>query len=445
MADYGAGWIKKFDIQYTDVVKGVEPFAKGFVAIVGLVENPLDGSLVYVDAGTNTIGRISYTGNQPPVVQVSSDKNYGPSSLTINFKGDQSSDPEGGSLSYHWEFGDGASSNIMNPSHQYIASGPEKMVAVLTVTDNQNAKSADSLVISVNNTPPRVTILSPAKNTIYRLGADTTYTCNAVVTDAEQTAAGLNYQWQTFLRHNTHQHPEPIDTNKTTETRISRIGCNGDFYYWLVKLTVTDTAGLSSADSVVLTPNCNMLSLVLEYLHSFSVVVQPSGNLVKWTADADPELASFAVERSQDGHQFIPIHFEDAQQGNGQIKYSFLDEFIPEGENYYRLRLVDKTEGYHYSKTIKVIKSAITENQLVVVPNPVQADFTVAGYFKEDGMADLRITDLGGRVLQTSRETVNKGFNNILLRLRDQLPEGIYILEIRMNGEVRNTRLIRFR
>ena len=67
MQTMAAGWIKKLDIPYTDVVTSVEPFAKGFVAIVCLIENPLDGSLVYVDAGTNTIGRISYTGNQPPV------------------------------------------------------------------------------------------------------------------------------------------------------------------------------------------------------------------------------------------------------------------------------------------------------------------------------------------------------------------------------------------
>ena len=70
------------------------------------------------------------------------------------------------------------------------------------------------MIISLNNTAPRVNIVSPSKNTYYRLGEDTSYNCRANVTDDEQGEGGLNYQWQTFLRHNTHEHAEAIDTNR---------------------------------------------------------------------------------------------------------------------------------------------------------------------------------------------------------------------------------------
>jgi hypothetical protein len=57
---------------------------------------------------------------------------------------------------------------------------------------------------------------------MYRLGADTTYALTAAVSDAEHSSGQLKYEWQTILRHNNHQHAEPIDTNKVTSTVISR-------------------------------------------------------------------------------------------------------------------------------------------------------------------------------------------------------------------------------
>ena len=89
------------------------------------------------------------------------------------------------------------------------------------------------------------------------MGPDTVYTLSATVTDAEHNAAGLKYEWQTILRHNSHAHPEGITTAISPTTTISRIGCNGDTYYWLIRLTVTDAAGLSTVDSSKIFPDCN--------------------------------------------------------------------------------------------------------------------------------------------------------------------------------------------
>ena len=83
------------------------------------------------------------------------------------------------------------------------------------------------------------------------------YQCQATVTDAEHPNGQLKYEWQTFLRHNIHEHGEPIDTFRNTSAVISRIGCSGDSYYWMVKLKVTDAAGLSTLDSSKIFPACN--------------------------------------------------------------------------------------------------------------------------------------------------------------------------------------------
>ena len=263
VADHDQKWIRAVGVDFTDVVTEVKNFGGGFLGTVCITMNPLDGSMVVVELGDfasilPTIKQIKYGGNQSPVVKINSDKLFGPSPLAVNFTGINSSDPDGTIAAYAWNFGDGATSAVASPSHSFTAPAntPTKYVVRLTVTDNEGASSTDSTIISVNNTPPVVNITSPVKNSLYKIGPDTLYTCSATVTDAEP--GPLKYEWQTFLRHNSHAHPQPISNDVSPTTSIERIGCNGDTYYWMIKLTVTDAAGLSAVDSSKIFPDCNI-------------------------------------------------------------------------------------------------------------------------------------------------------------------------------------------
>lgn len=86
--------------------------------------------------------------NQPPIAQASANPASGVAPLTVQFKGDGSSDPDGTVVSYNWTFGDGQSSNAQNPTHTY--NNPGTYGATLTVTDNDGATDTDSVTITVN-------------------------------------------------------------------------------------------------------------------------------------------------------------------------------------------------------------------------------------------------------------------------------------------------------
>src|SRR5690606_4381621 len=118
----------------------------------------------------------------------------------------------------------------------------------LTVTDNGGSSSTAEFIVSVSNTPPEVFIVSPEKNSKYKLGPDTTYMRIATVNDQEHSGSQLTYEWQTTLVHNEHVHPEAIKNDVQSPSPISRMGCNGDDYSWLVTLKVTDAAALASVD-----------------------------------------------------------------------------------------------------------------------------------------------------------------------------------------------------
>jgi PKD repeat protein len=86
-------------------------------------------------------------GNEPPVAVANADVRRGRAPLTVRFDASGSSDPEGLALSYHWDFGDGTTSDEPDPSHSYDVKGT--YFVVLTVTDEGGLGASDSLEISV--------------------------------------------------------------------------------------------------------------------------------------------------------------------------------------------------------------------------------------------------------------------------------------------------------
>ena len=84
--------------------------------------------------------------NQPPVAIASADVTTG--SLTVSFSATGSYDPEdGSSISYAWDFGDGASAAGENVSHTYKKAGA--YTVTLAVTDSENSSDSVELVVTV--------------------------------------------------------------------------------------------------------------------------------------------------------------------------------------------------------------------------------------------------------------------------------------------------------
>jgi glucose/arabinose dehydrogenase len=258
-ADYGTQWIRAFTFNAQNKPTAVQNFATGTGEIVAMAAHPITGDLYY--SKWTQVFKISYnpSGNQPPVAVATSDVTYGPSPLIVNFNGSGSSDPNNQVLTYSWNFGDGGSSTQANPQHTFNAPAgvPTLFNVVLTVKDTGNLTATDSIIISVNNTPPTVAIVSPVEGSTFPMDANKIYNLVANITDAEQDAGEFACSWEIALHHNAHNHPETPITDCATTMTTTPVGCDGNTYFYRTTFTVTDAAGLSASDFVDVYPSCD--------------------------------------------------------------------------------------------------------------------------------------------------------------------------------------------
>jgi len=120
----------------------------------------------YSDYGS--LGEYSISGTivnpgvaQPPVAVASATPTSGSAPLGVQFAGNGSYDPDGQSLTYSWNFGDGSAPDTRaNPDHVYIEKGT--FTAVLTVIDPGGWSDTASVLVTAAGPPVAPTNLAAA-------------------------------------------------------------------------------------------------------------------------------------------------------------------------------------------------------------------------------------------------------------------------------------------
>ncbi|MEO6081999.1 MAG: PQQ-dependent sugar dehydrogenase [Umezawaea sp.] len=221
--EFGRRWIKTIDVGSDGSAGTIGDFPWRGTQVMDATFGP-DGALYVLDYGTgwgngdasSALYRIEYIGaasNRAPTATASADRTSGAAPLNVAFSSAGSADPEGGALTYAWNFGDGSTSTAANPSHTFTANG--QYVATLTVKDPAGLTGSTNVTITVGNSAPVVTLNTPVAGTLFSYGDSVPYTIT--VSDAEDgTIDCSQVKLSYLLGHDSHAHPI-----------TSRTGCSG--------------------------------------------------------------------------------------------------------------------------------------------------------------------------------------------------------------------------
>jgi PKD repeat protein len=213
------------------------------------------------------------TTSTPPVA------NAGPAKSTneggsVTFAGSETGGT--GALTYSWTFGDGTTgTGSLTPSHVYANHG--SYTATLTVTDSSGKTSSASTTVTVNDVAPTANAGGPYSGT-----AGTLISFKGSATDpGANDAAGLTYLWDFG------------DNTTSTQQNPTHSYANAGTYN--VKLTVTETSGLSSTAATTAS-----VSAVATTTSLFANSVTPSN-----PAENDPNAVEVGVQFTSSVPGFI--------------------------------------------------------------------------------------------------------------------------------------------
>jgi glucose/arabinose dehydrogenase/PKD repeat protein len=258
-------------------------FGSALANPVQLVTAP-GGDLFYPDFNGGAIHRISYAGaNTPPNAVASASPLSGPTPLTVTFDGSGSNDPDAGdTITYSWDLNaDGvADSTAVKPTFTYSAGGT--YAAKLTVTDNHGLSSTATVTISAGNSAPTATISAPTATTAWRVGQSIGFSGSA--TDPEDgTEPPARLSWALILQHcpaSCHEHA--LQTFPGVASGSFTAPDHEYPSYLELRLTATDSAGLTDTKSVRLDPQTVNLTFASSP-SGLQVVVGATGGATPFT------------------------------------------------------------------------------------------------------------------------------------------------------------------
>ncbi|WP_299122612.1 FG-GAP-like repeat-containing protein [uncultured Winogradskyella sp.] len=115
------------------------------------------------------INSLTPTTSSPPVALFTASTVNGPAPLSVDFDASASTDADGDTLSYFWDFGDGTTASGITASHVFTSSA--EFTVTLTVNDGLQSDQATTL-IAVNNSNPGENTVAFTDNTDLFLGQD---------------------------------------------------------------------------------------------------------------------------------------------------------------------------------------------------------------------------------------------------------------------------------
>ncbi len=191
------------------------------------------------------------------------------------------------------------------------------------------------------------------------------------------------------------------------------------------------TYALGASTALILTDASNPIPVELV---SFTAQRKGSVNELQWTTAQELNSRWFIVERSTDGSSYTAIGQVAAMGNSSTLKnYAFTDNAPIKGINHYRLRMVDKDNGFQFSLVRKVRNEGLAD--VAIYPNPVTDKLTVEVQADRAINGQLLVTDVSGKLIYSRTVNLAQG-SNIVPVAAAAWQKGSYVVKLIMESDV---------
>ncbi|HTN44963.1 MAG TPA: T9SS type A sorting domain-containing protein [Flavipsychrobacter sp.] len=182
-------------------------------------------------------------------------------------------------------------------------------------------------------------------------------------------------------------------------------------------------------------------------LIDFRGFVNGKENQLQWVTASETNNSGFGIERSADASEFESIGFVNSKSDKGnssqRLQYNFNDKNPVNGDNYYRLKQVDRSGEVSYSNTILLKNSNKPATYVsAIYPNPTADNVYVSLVSEKSQTISYTILDIVGKVVRTGSFVVNSGNNTSSIGM-GTLPSGNYTVKLMSEGFTETIRINR--
>jgi len=177
---------------------------------------------------------------------------------------------------------------------------------------------------------------------------------------------------------------------------------------------------------------------------SFTGVQKVNTVDLNWTIIADKEVDRFEIERSTDNNNFIKtVTVDEPVLLFVQQNFSATDDItgISSDIIYYRLKVIGKAGEIQYSNILAVRRTK-SNTSVTIMPNPARDHVSMLFFAEKESEVTIRLIDNSGKSVMLQKQKVMKGNNTLQLHNLDKYNNGIYSLQLFVNGEVVTQKLV---
>lgn len=178
-------------------------------------------------------------------------------------------------------------------------------------------------------------------------------------------------------------------------------------------------------------------------LISFEGEIRNNEVVLFWITATELNNKGFYIEKSQDKLQWRSIGFvEGAGNSTQSNEYNFVDMEAISGEVYYRLKMLDYSASFIYSKIVEIVPPINEFTLFQNYPNPANPVTTIKYDLPVSGNVSLIIYDVLGRKVKELVNSKQQAGKFAVQFNAENLASGVYIYQFRTDSFMSSKKLM---